>query len=233
MSTFDKEKIKKILEPIVSKTYEAQITESDISKKNTLDIFSASIDSAIRGITLEEWKEQEKQRQMQKTLQNQIGEIHQRILGTLGGVTNLGTGSVIDLEGDGFIAEIKNKHNTTKGNHKVAIYDDLKSELVKRKEGTIAYYVELLPKNGKSYDQEFTPPDNRIGKNRESNPYIRQIDGQSFYTKITGNENALRELYLLIPEILNEIIKEKYGKEQNADDYIDESEFDIIYKKKP
>lgn len=232
MSTFDEDKIKKILEPIISKAYEARTTESDL-RKNTLDVFSASIDCAVRDITLEEWKKQEKQRQMQKTLQNQIGEIHQEVLGTLDGVTNLGTGKVIDLEGDGFIAEIKNKHNTTKGNHKVAIYDDLESQLANKDDETVAYYVEILPRNGKSYNQEFTPSDNRTGKRREANPKIRQIDGQSFYTMVTGNENALRELYELLPRITTEIINEKYGKKQKADDYIDESEFNHIYNKKP
>jgi len=232
MSTFDEERIKQILEPIVKKAYEAQTTDSDL-RKNTLDVFSASIDSAVRGITLEEWKEQERQRQMQKTLQNQIGEIHQEVLGTLNGVTNLGTGKVIDLEGDGFIAEIKNKHNTTKGNHKTAIYDDLESQLVDKKDGTVAYYVEILPKNGKSYNQEFTPSDNRTSERRDANPNIRQIDGQSFYEMVTGNKDALRELYELLPKVTTEIINENYGKNQDANDYIDESEFDYIYKKKP
>ncbi|MDE9474992.1 Eco47II family restriction endonuclease [Xenorhabdus bovienii] len=230
MSTFDKDKIKEILEPIITQAYEAQSTESDL-RRNTLDVFSASIDSAVRGISLDEWKEQERQRQMQKTLQNQIGELHQEILGTLDGVTNLGTGQVVDLEGDGFIAEIKNKHNTTKGNHKIAIYDDLQSRLDGKDEDTKAYYVEILPKNGKSYDRPFTPSDNKTNERREEDPRIRQIDGQSFYEMVTGNKNALRELYELLPVITTEIINEKYGKDQNADDYIDESEFDHIYKK--
>jgi len=232
MSTFDKDKVKKILEPIITKAYESQATESDL-RKNTLDVFSASIDSAIKGITLDEWKEQERQRQVQKTLQNQVGELHQEILGSLDGVTNLGTGKVIDLEGNGFIAEIKNKHNTTKGNHKIAIYDDLESQLTSKSEDTVAYYVEILPRNGKSYNDEFTPSDNRTSERRPVNPNIRQIDGQSFYEIVTGNKNALRELYELLPEVTTEIMNEKYGKKQKASDYIDETEFDHIYKQKP
>jgi len=193
MSTFDKDKVKKILEPIITKAYESQATESDL-RKNTLDVFSASIDSAIKGITLDEWN---------------------------------------DLEGNGFIAEIKNKHNTTKGNHKIAIYDDLESQLTSKSEDTVAYYVEILPRNGKSYNDEFTPSDNRTSERRPVNHNIRQIDGQSFYEIVTGNKNALRELYELLPEVTTEIMNEKYGKKQKASDYIDETEFDHIYKQKP
>lgn len=230
MPTFDKEKIREILEPIVSEAYDAQTTESDL-RRNTLDVFSASIDSAIRGISIDKWKEQERQRQMQKTLQNQIGELHQAILGTLDGIRDLGVGQVVDLEGDNFIAEIKNKHNTTKGNHKIAIYDDLENRLQGKDRSTKAYYVEILPQNGKSYDKPFTPSDNKTKKRRNENSRIRQIDGQSFYTLVTGNENALRELYSLLPEVTTEILNDKYGKKQNAKDHMDIKEFDHIYKK--
>ena len=76
--------------------YETKDSNLDI-RKNTLDIFSASIDSAIRGISLQEWESQERQRQIQKTLQNQIGELHQKVLGTLEGVSDLGVSQVVDL----------------------------------------------------------------------------------------------------------------------------------------
>ncbi len=231
MSSFNREKIKEILMPIVMQAYETKDSNLDI-RKNTLDIFSASIDSAIRGISLQEWESQERQRQIQKTLQNQIGELHQKVLGTLEGVSDLGVSQVVDLEGNGFIAEVKNKHNTTKGNHKIAIYDDLADRLANKDENTIAYYVEILPVNGKSYDKPFVPSDNRTRNRRKENPRIRQIDGQSFYTKITGNPNSLNELYWLLPDIINEILREKYGINQNTEDYIDQSEFDNIYNRK-
>ena len=65
MSSFNREKIKEILMPIVMQAYETKDSNLDI-RKNTLDIFSASIDSAIRGISLQEWESQERQRQIQK-----------------------------------------------------------------------------------------------------------------------------------------------------------------------
>lgn len=234
MSTFNKEKIKDILLPIVKAAYDSQGSSSDL-RRNTLDIFSASLESALKGITFEEWLEQERKRQIQKTLQNNVGDLHQKILATLCDIEDLGVGKVLDLKSvkNNFVAEIKNKHNTTKGNHKVQIYNDMEKVLKTMPNGTIAYYVEILPKNGKSYDIPFTPSDNteqdKSKKRKAINQLIRQIDGKSFYTKVTGNKDALRELYLLIPQIVVEILKEEYQIDRNAADFIKEDEFDIIY----
>lgn len=233
MPTFDKDKIKEVLRPLVKSAYESQDSAEQDMYRNTIDIFAATIETTIKDLTMEEWMVHEKQRQVQKTLQNQIGELHQAVLGTLDGVQNLGTGSVIDLDGitHGFIAEVKNKHNTTKGNHKKSIYDDLQSRLPSD-ENVTAYYVEILPKNGKSYDEVFTPSDNVAKKNRDANERIRRIDGQTFYEKVTGNKDALKELYQLLPVVTAEIMKEEYNKKRDPSKYVNDEEFSRIYGKK-
>lgn len=98
---------------------------------NIVDPFSAIFDSAISGISLSEWIEREKARQMQKTLQNCIGSFHQKVLGSICGWEDLGTGGIVDIKNEKskIIAEVKNKWNTTKGNHKVRIYDDINNLL--------------------------------------------------------------------------------------------------------
>lgn len=233
MSTFDKDKIKKVLRPLVKSAYEAQDSAEQDMHRNTIDVFAAVIETTIKDISMDEWMKQEKQRQVQKTLQNQIGELHQAVLGTLEGVKNLKTGSVVDLDGTtrGFIAEVKNKHNTTKGNHKKSIYDDLQSQLPDD-ENIKGYYVEILPKNGKSYDETFTPSDNVTKTNREENERIRRVDGQTFYEKVTGNPNALKELYQLLPVVTAEILQEEYQEERDPNKYLNDEEFSRIYGKK-
>lgn len=233
MSVFNRDKVKAILKPIVESTYKAQQTEKDIYS-NTLDCFSAIIDSSVRGVTLEEWKESEKQRQAQKTLQNKIGDFHQRVLGTLDGVDDLGTGGIVDLVSSDhkMVAEIKNKWNTTKGNHKKTIYDDLESVLDnEEKEGYVGYYVEILPRNGQDYNKPFTPPDNTSGTGRESRDDIRVIDGKTFYTKLTGDENALEELYSLVPELTAEILEESFNVKRDVADVKDNDIFPELYNK--
>ena len=97
MSTFDRNKLKGVLLPIVKSAYDSQDSSADL-RRNTLDVFSASLESALKGITFEEWLEQEEKRQIQKTLQNHVGDLHQQILATLDEVEDLGTGQVLDLK---------------------------------------------------------------------------------------------------------------------------------------
>lgn len=231
MSVFDRNKVKEVLKPIVESTYKAQQEEQDIYR-NTLDCFSAAIDASIRGITLEEWIESEKQRQSQKTLQNKIGDFHQKILGTLEGVVDLGVGEVVDIiyKDKKIVAEIKNKHNTTKGNHKKVIYDDLINVLAQY-EGYTGYYVEILPKNGRTYDKPFIPSDNVTKTSRADSEQIRIIDGKSFYKIISGDDNALKELYSLIPELTSEILNESFGVKRDAKNIENNQFFPKIFEK--
>ena len=71
------------------------------------------------------------------------------------------------------------------------------------------YYVEVLSRKGKKYNKPFTPSDNKTKQRREINDRIRVIDARSFYELLTGNENALKELYLSIPDLTAEILQEE------------------------
>lgn len=208
MIVFDREKLKEALKPLVIETYNKQKEEPDIYR-NTLDCFSAVIEASIRGITLEDWLDSEKERQAQKTLQNKIGEFQQRALSTIEGVEDLGVGSVVDIicKEKKLVAEIKNKWNTTKGNHKAQIYDDLLMQINAR-EGYTGYYVEILSNKGRRYNKPFTPSDNRTKQTRPLNERIRVIDGRSFYEILTGEKDALKQMYLLLPELTSEIMSE-------------------------
>lgn len=91
-----------------------------------------------------------------KTMQNAIGVFHQEILESIRGWKNMGAGGGLDVrnrEGR-IIAEVKNKFNTTKGNHKVEVYDAIKSMLkTKEYEMFTGYYVEIISQ-GKKKDNE-------------------------------------------------------------------------------
>jgi hypothetical protein len=110
---------------------EAAEKDNDVYS-NAIDPFAAIFDIIRKKLTPKLWLELENTRQIQKTFQNAIGVMHQEILGSIPGWKNMGTGHVYDVQNDDIkiIAEVKNKWNTTKGNHRVNIYDDLKSKLV-------------------------------------------------------------------------------------------------------
>lgn len=178
--------------------------------RNVIDPFTTLFQMRLLSIPASHWPVVEKQRQIEKSLQNHIGNFHQKLLGSLTGWCNLGVGSVIDLVSDEkkIIAEIKNKHNTVKASDLAGLYDKL-SELVHKKGqkyyGYRAYYVEIVPKRPERYDVAFTPPDNTTGSHKPEASLIRKIDGASFYTLATGYEDALRQLYLAIPEAFQTI----------------------------
>jgi len=196
--------------------------------ENTVDPFSALFDAIFQGISLKQWLKQEKARQTQKTLQNALGDFHQEILGSIPGWKSLGKGNIFDLKNDKLkiIAEVKNKYNTTKGNHKVAIYDDLGGQLKSGYKGYTAYYVEIIPKNKIAYNKPFVPSDNRTHKRRPERKDIRVIDGKSFYHLATGDCEAIKKLYNALPGVIYDILGKK-GSADNSYLHIDDFYSDV------
>lgn len=171
--------------------------------RNTIDPFSALFDAAKQNITLSEWLDQEKSRQVQKTLQNAIGTFHQEILGAMSGWESLPVGGIIDVKNDNekIVAEIKNKHNTTNSSSAEALYDHLSNVLGNTYKGYTAYHVQIIPKSRRQYNKPYVP------SGRQLNEKIRVIDGKSFYAMASGHEDALKMLYIVLPKVISEILK--------------------------
>jgi hypothetical protein len=231
MKAFNRENLKNALRASISRVYAAQQEEPDLYR-NTLDCFSAAIDSVIQDISLDDWLHQEKERQIQKTKQNAIGTLHEDVLGSIDGVQNLAVGNLIDIVSHKhkIIAEIKNKHNTTKGNHKVAIYHDLAKALENFK-GYTGYYVEVLPAGRNSYNEPFTPSDNKVKSRVLQRNDIRKIDGRSFYALLTGVPDAIDELYKELPSLVSEIVEEQFSTKLASDKVANASKFMFNFKK--
>lgn len=196
--------VKKVLDIARTAVDEAEIKLHN----NVIDPFSAVFDSLRQMMTLSDWLEQEKARQIQKTMQNALGDFHQAIIGNITGWEDLGVGHVADVKSDRqkIVAEVKNKYNTTKGNHKKVIYDDLLNLITSSYDGYTGYYVEIIPKSKRPYDKPFTPSDNETKQRRPLNQKIRVIDGRSFYKIATGSPDALKQLYQVLPIIVSEIM---------------------------
>ncbi len=196
----------------VSKVLNTAQHAADLAEENlysnVIDPFSALFDVLRQGITLADWIEQEKTRQIQKTMQNALGEFHQSILGAIPGWESLPTGNVIDVRNmqKQIMAEVKNKYNTTKGSDKKSIYDNLNSQLDGDYQGFTGYYVEIIPKSKRPYNKPFTPSDNVARIRRPENEKIRIIDGKSFYALATGHEDSLKMLYVALPKVIAEIL---------------------------
>lgn len=203
----------KLIDIISRIVYVMENSKTEIEKKiftNGIDVFSAMFDAFGQKINLSQWLKQECSIKSQKTLQNHIGLFHQAVLGSMENWEDLGTGNIVDIRNKKkkIFAEIKNKYNTTKGNHKTAIYDDFKSSLSKKEyEGYTGYYIEIIPKNCKRYNMPFVPSDNKTSSRRQVRENIRRIDGYSFYELASGEKDALIRLYRHLPELIGWVMQ--------------------------
>lgn len=185
----------------------------------------ATYEAIIGGISYSEWLDLEKTRQIQKTMQNALGNFHQEVIGGLDGWENLGTGWLIDVRSrkKKIIAEIKNKYNTVTGIHLIKIYDALKDALAEPEhKGFTSYHVMMITKDS-DHMRLFTPSDHTTHTRRRENSRIKEIGGYKFYEMITGEKDALFQVYKAVPVILRDNFKFK------IDDFTDETSLRVIF----
>lgn len=202
VSFIDNEKLIAAVKKVVSRT---SVAKNKINvDKNVLDAFSCLYESVIDGNDYAAWLKMEEARQIQKTMQNAIGDFHQEIIGGIDGWENLGNGNLVDVRSKQhkIIAEVKNKHNTVTGIHLIKIYDELRDALARPEhDGFTSYYVRMVAKKSDRIWQ-FTPPDRTTRSRRPGHPRILAISGIVFYEMITGQPDALFQLFQAIPTIL-------------------------------
>lgn len=197
-----------------------QRSETDFNK-NVLDPFSAIFQIAGFNISHDEWLIAEKTRQAQKSLQNHVGDFHQIILGGVANWENLETGQIMDLVNHDkkIIAEIKNKYNTVKGSDLSGLYqamENLVSNKYSTYKGYTAYYVTIIPKKPTRINTIFAPSDKEKGTKFSENPAIRIIDGASFYEIVTGEPNALLNLYQTLPTVIQKLTGREFTSETKS-----------------
>lgn len=196
------------IDSLLTKAINAKGNATRSFGKNVIDPFSALFELSGFGVSYNEWKKSETARQAQKTLQNHVGDFHQNILGSCKGWNNLKTGQIVDLvsSSNKIIAEVKNKYNTISGGKLSDLYYSLEQAVMNKTsiyKGYVAYYVSIIPKQPKRFNDEFTPSDNKKGQKCAKNSLIRYIDGASFYTIATGRQNALEELFDVVVGIIS------------------------------
>lgn len=178
-------------------------TESIDIHRNVLDPFSALFDMTKQNVGFDNWIEQEKSRQAQKTLQNAVGYFHQKLLGYVDGWHDPGEGGSFDLLSDEYeiVAEIKNKHNTTNSTSESGTYRKLAHHLDNDKKGYTGYFVNIIPSSAHRMNKPFAPSES--GYKHEERGDLRKVDGATFYEIVTGDPDALRKLYECLPEAIS------------------------------
>jgi|SRR6185437_12627762 len=195
---------------MLGKAKNAKIKAASNFGNNVIDPFSAIFEISGFEMSYDTWCVSEEARQAQKTLQNFVGEFHQIILGSCEGWTDMKKGSIIDLvsKTEKTIAEVKNKYNTISGGKLADLYWSLESAVMNKTsvyKSYTAYYVSIIPDRPQRFNNKFTPSNKEKGQKCPDNDLIRCIDGASFYALVTGEQNALENLYNVLPDVISEI----------------------------
>lgn len=227
----------KIVKLVLDKGIERKKEAEKKFTKNVIDPFGSLFEAAAFDVDHNTWKSSETIRQCQKTLQNHIGDLHQKILGKVNGWSDLGTGSVVDLEcvGNKIIAEVKNKYNTVTGGKLADQYYSLERLVMPKASkyrNYTAYFVNIIPRKPTRFDDIFVPSDKDKGAKCPENKQIRITDGASFYTLVTGEEDALSNLYIALPSVIEDIFANHYGIQNfQIPDKVEFSKyFDLAFK---
>jgi hypothetical protein len=188
--------------------------KNNISKKkfyaNKVDTIKLTFDAGFNEIDEENLIKTEILRQIDKSINNSIGTFHEQILGGIAGFQN-GKLSGYDIKAndDSLFADIKNKHNTMNSSASEALFQKLARFADDNKKAK-CYWVQILARrsfcklwkgdiNGKEY----------------SHSRVYKISGDKFYFLLSGQENALFELYKVLPSAIQEYL----GKINNTKEF--------------
>lgn len=177
-----------------------------ISKKkfynNKIDTIKLTFDTKFNKIDEESIIETEILRQIDKSINNSIGTFHEQVLGGIEGY-ELGNLSGFDIkaEDNTLFADIKNKHNTMNSSSAEALFQKLARYADDYKQAK-CYWVQILAKG--SFNEHWTGD---INGKEYSHSRVFKISGDQFYAILSGNKNALYDLYKALPEAIDDFMK--------------------------
>jgi hypothetical protein len=180
--------------------------KNNITKKNfhtnKVDTIKLTFDAKFNDIDEESLIQSQILRQIDKSINNSIGTFHEQILGGINGfeVGNL-SGFDIKAKVNTLFADIKNKHNTMNSSAAEALFQKLARYANDYKKAK-CYWVQILAKgsfcdlwsgdiNGKEY----------------SHSRVYKISGDQFYALLSGQENAMFQLYKALPVAIKDYLQ--------------------------
>ncbi len=185
---------------------ESDEVDMDFLQRNTIDPFKMIFDIINRNLNTDDWLTNEIARQADKTINNRIGDFHQKLLGGVKGWTDLRTGdeSKVDLKKDdnSIFIELKNKFNTVNSDSLSKVREKLEKAISTHPKAT-AFWAYILEQDGSSGESEWT----YLGEN---SPKIKRIWGSKVYELVTGDKKALEKTWKALPLAISDLLKVKY-----------------------
>lgn len=198
-----------------------QKAKADISKKkfykNKVDSIKLTFDAKFNELDEETLIKTEINRQVDKSINNSIGTFHEQILGGIEGF-EMGNLSGFDIKAtdETLFADIKNKHNTMNSSSAESLFQKLATYANNYKQAK-CYWVQILAKN--SFNEPWFA---EINGKEYSHSRVYKISGDQFYALLTGRENALFELYEVLPTVIDDFLKTQSTEEKSTNSALDE-----------
>ncbi|HMS98732.1 MAG TPA: Eco47II family restriction endonuclease [Saprospiraceae bacterium] len=172
--------------------------KKNITKKsfysNKIDTFKLTFDANFNEIDEGTLIQSEILRQIDKSINNSIGTFHEEILG---GINGFETGKLLGYDikssNNTLFADIKNKHNTMNSGASEALFQKL-ARYANDHKNAKCYWVQILAKG--SFCELWS---GEINGKEYSHSRVYKISGDQFYALLTGQEDAMYQLYKTLP----------------------------------
>lgn len=179
--------------------------KANVSKKkfytNKIDTIKLTFDANFNELDEVTLIKTEINRQIDKSINNSIGTFHEQILGGIQGY-EIGNFSGFDIKStdDTLFADIKNKHNTMNSSSAESLFQKLATYADTYKKAK-CYWVQILAKN--SFNEKWS---GEINGKEYSHSRVYKISGDQFYKLLSGKDNALFELYNILPRAISDYL---------------------------
>jgi hypothetical protein len=203
--------------------------KNNITKKNfytnKVDTIKLTFDAQFNHISEEDLIQAEILRQIDKSINNSIGTFHEQILG---GIEGFEVGKFdIKASNDTLFADIKNKHNTMNSSSAEALFQKLARYADDYKKAK-CYWVQILAKN--SFNELWK---GEINGKEYSHSRVYKISGDQFYALLSGQDDALFQLYQALPVAINDYLNSiKQTKSAAENSALDEIKIEIQTSKR-
>jgi hypothetical protein len=187
--------------------------KQNIDKKkfyaNKVDTIKLTFDSKFNSMDEATLIQSEIMRQIDKSINNSIGTFHEQILGGIAGY-EVGKLSGFDIKAtdDTLFADIKNKHNTMNSSSAEALFQKLSRYADDYKKAK-CYWVQILAKG--SFNEHWKGD---INGKEYGHSRVFKISGDQFYALLSGEKDALFQLYTVLPHAIDDYLNSLGYKEE-------------------
>ena len=167
---------------------------SDDQSKNKKDPFGALLIASTFQIDSSRRLEQLQQAEAAlRGMSSALGYFHQHVLGAVDGWQDHDAGYDLESVSNNAVAEVKNKYNTMNSSNRQQVLSDLDTAVRQKGSGWTGYLVIIVPRGRSRYERRL----------KTTRP-VFEIDGASFYHKVTGDPNAIHDLFDVVCDQLAE-----------------------------